>query len=186
MLHTCKATLVSPRHNRVIVGVHAPIGWAANEAQVFPLLTYWLLSTAHQEPYPARQSVEWRKYRSEQEADKAAVLIRVNGKPVGEHRAKPSIIFAPLFISAVVVGFVASRPTHRRKSRQCRCSSPKRTSRGTSKQRGRSRQRPIRRLDYEGKNEAELAAQVRGTKIPKFGMQSARKEHRNSPLYPGP
>jgi hypothetical protein len=40
--------------------------------------------------------------------------------------------------------------------------------------------------DYEGKNEAELAAQVGGTKIPKFGMQSARKEHRNSPLYPGP
>jgi hypothetical protein len=28
--------------------------------------------------------------------------------------------------------------------------------------------------DYEGKNEAELAAQVGGTKIPKFGMQSAR------------
>jgi hypothetical protein len=40
--------------------------------------------------------------------------------------------------------------------------------------------------DYEGKNEAELAAQVGGTKIPKFGMQSARKEHRNPPLYPGP
>jgi hypothetical protein len=40
--------------------------------------------------------------------------------------------------------------------------------------------------DYEGKNEAELAAKVRGTKIPKFGMQSARKEHSNSPLYPCP
>ena len=39
------------------------------------------------------------------------MLIRINGKPVGERRAKPSIIFAPLFISAVVVGFV-SFPTN--------------------------------------------------------------------------